>query len=102
MFCLSPMPQIDKGKRKIAMKTVKKLLLTVAFVFCISLSASAQQQQERDGKKPTKKNPPVIPIVPKDKSKDDKKKDERENDNRGKKPQAFIFDLKNTIKISFV
>ncbi len=83
------------------MKTAKKLLLAVAFVFCISLSAPAQQQ-ERDGKRPPKEHPPVVPIVPKDKSKDDKKKDEREKDNRGKKPQAFIFDLKNTIKISFV
>ena len=64
----------------------KQLLFTVAFIFCISMTASAQ-----DGKKLPKKDPPVVVVEPKkDKPKEDKPRDNN-NNNKGKKPQTFFL-----------
>ncbi len=77
----------------------KKLLLTIAFIFCISMTALAQ---DKDKKPPPKKiDPPVVRV--KDGKKPPPKEDKpRSDDNSGKKPQAFFLNTENIIGISFV
>jgi hypothetical protein len=98
-YFLLPFPyavRFIKVEEKITMKILKKLLLATAFVFCVSLSASAQTNEGK--KTPPKEKPPVVVVKEKPKPKEDKPND----DNRVKKPQAFIFKAKNENEMSFV
>ena len=61
------------------MKNLKQLLLAVAFIIGISISASAQEKGE---KKPPKKDPPPVIVV---------KPQPKETPKGEKKPQAAIF-----------
>ncbi len=86
-----------KVKEEMMMKILKKLLLTLAFVFCVSVYASAQTNEPK--KTPPKDGkPPVVVVKEKPKPKEDKPND----DKRVKKPQAFLFRTKNENEMSFV
>lgn len=77
------------------MKNLKQLLLAIALVVGISITASAQNN---DGKKPPpKERPPVVPVEPK-KPKEDKPKD---ND-KGKKPGIVFYLSENQIEVTSV
>lgn len=78
------------------MKNLKQLLLAIALVVGFSLTASAQKNDPKNP--PPKKDPPSVPVVPKDKPKDDKPKD---ND-KGKKPQISFYISENRIEIESV
>ncbi len=85
--------------RKIIMNTLKQLILVAAFVFCVTMSTSAQNN---DGKKtPPKGTPPVVVVKGKEKEKPKEDKN-RDNDNRGKKPQAVLFKTEDETEIDFV
>jgi hypothetical protein len=77
---------------------LKQFFYTVAFIFCISMTASAQ-----DGRKPPPKkvDPPRV-IVRDDKKPPPKGEKPRNDDNKGKKPQAFFLNTESIIEISFV
>ena len=76
------------------MNILKQLLLTIALVVGISITASAQSS---DKKPPPKQNPPSVPVEPK-KPKEDKPKD---ND-KGKKPGIVLYLSENRIEIDLV
>ena len=77
------------------MKNLKHILLAIALVIGISITASAQSN---DGKKPPpKQNPPSVPVEPK-KPKEDKPK----NDDKGKKPGSVLYLSENRIEIDLV
>jgi hypothetical protein len=76
------------------MKNLKHILLAIALVIGISITASAQSN---DSKKPPKNNPPVVPVPPK------KPKDEKPKDNdKGKKPGIVLYLSENRIEIDLV
>jgi hypothetical protein len=94
VFYLSRMPNDLQKLRDTKMRTLKQLILAAAFIFCISMSASAQKNGNK--KPPPKEGKPPVVVVKGDKGdKGDKErpKDEknRGNDNRGKKPPAYFF-----------
>ncbi len=92
-FYLSLMPEDLQRMRKITMRTLRQLIFAAAFIFCISISASAQKDDER--KPPPKKDPPVV-VVKGGKEREKPKEDKnRGNDNRGKKPQAYFFRMED-------
>lgn len=70
------------------MNNFKQLLIAIALVIGLSMTASAQRN---DGKKtpPKEGNPPVI--IPKDKPREDKPKDDGNKNNKGKKPEIFFL-----------
>lgn len=75
------------------MKHLKQLLLAIALVVGISITASAQSG---DGKKPPpKNNPPTVPVEPK-KPKEDKPKDS----DKGKKPGIVFYLSENQVEIN--
>ena len=85
------------------MKILKQIFLIAAFVFGISIAASAQDR-DRD-KRPPKNNPPVIVPgkKPDDKPKENRpKEDDRDKDNRGKKPQIVLNKTAEVIEIEFI
>lgn len=85
-------PDFHKGKKKIKMKNLKQILLTIALVVGISITASAQNNDNR--KPPPKEKPPVVPVEPK------KPKDEKPKDNdKGKKPGMVFYLAENRIEI---
>jgi len=82
-----------KRERGIKMKNLKQILLAIALVVGISITASAQNN---DGKKPPpKQNPPSVPVEPK-KPKEDKPK----NNDKGKKPGIVFYLSENRIEVS--
>ncbi|MDQ6787945.1 MAG: hypothetical protein M3033_14155 [Acidobacteriota bacterium] len=83
------------------MRALKQLVLVAAFIFCISMSASAQNN---DGKKTPPKDgqPPVVVVKGKDNREKPKEDKNRGNDNRGKKPQAFLLKTDDETEISSV
>lgn len=87
------MPKVLKKMRNITMRTLKHLLFAAAFIFCISISASAQK---KDGRKTPPKDPPPVVVVKDEKEKEKPRDDKnRGNDNRGKKPQAYFFRMED-------
>ena len=76
------------------MKNLKHILLAIALVIGISITASAQNN---DKKPPPKQNPPSVPVEPK------KPKDEKPKDNdKGKKPEIALYLSENRIEIDSV
>ncbi len=75
------------------MKNLKHILLTIALVVGISITASAQNNDNKN--RPPKEKPPVVPVEPK-KPKEDKPK----NDNKGKKPGIVFYLSENRIEIT--
>jgi len=97
-FYLSRMPNDSQKLRDTKMKTLKQLILAAAFIFCISMSASAQKN---DGKKtPPKENPPRVVVKGDKGDKEKPREDKRDNDNRGKKPQAYFYKTEYITEIS--
>ncbi len=76
------------------MKNLKHILLAIALIVGMSISASAQKDEK---KPPPKERPPVVPVEPK-KPKEDKPKD---ND-KGKKPGIVFYLSENQIEITSV
>jgi hypothetical protein len=75
------------------MKNLKHILLTIALVVGISITASAQNNDNKN--RPPKEKPPVVPVEPK-KPKEDKPK----NDNKEKKPGIVFYLSENRIEIT--
>ena len=74
------------------MKNLKHILLAIALVAGISLTASAQNNDNKN--RPPKEKPPVVPVEPK-KPKEDKPK----NNDKGKKPEIYFYLSENRIEI---
>jgi len=83
--------KIRRKEENEMMKNLKQLLLIIALVAGISISASAQK--DGDKKPPPKEAPPTIPVKPEKKPKEEKPKD---ND---KKPQFMMYKSKYTISL---
>ncbi len=78
------------------MKNLKQILLAIALVAGISMTASAQNSDNKN--RPPKEKPPVVPVVPKERPKDDKPK----NNDKDKKPEMSFYLSENRIKVNLL